>query len=128
MNRCRVLRVPRNGGAGGWKAGLAAAMLLITGGVSAMGTTTDTRIALSAQGPEGTGYSIECAVMEDGELHQMEFEGEVPLTIEFKGDSVDCRVVQTHGNGVLEIMLKKNGNVTRSRSQGPNSTMNIRIR
>lgn len=93
-----------------------------------MGTSSDSRIALSALGPEGTGYSIQCTVLEGSEIHQLEFEGEVPLNIDFQGDGVDCRIVQTHGDGTLEIQLRKNGNVTHSRSQGPNSTMNIRIR
>ncbi|WP_026278646.1 MULTISPECIES: hypothetical protein [unclassified Thioalkalivibrio] len=88
----------------------------------------ESRITLQASGPEGTAYSITCTVTRTHEVEEVEFEGVVPLEVEFEGIGVDCRVVQLSGPGYLDLVLTKNGHATRSRSHGLNSAMNLRIR
>jgi hypothetical protein len=98
-------------------------------GVHAMSTSpNESRIGLQASGPEGTAYSITCTVTRTHDVEEVEFEGVVPLEVEFEGIGVDCRVVQLSGPGYLDLVLTKNGHVTRSRCHGLNSTMNLRIR
>lgn len=100
----------------------AAALLAASAGASQAGV-----IELSIDGTEGSRFRGECRVGVAEQVQVLPLEGPVPLRRHLQGDSISCTIEQLN-EGALEVVIRKGGNTSRSRSKGPNSRINLRVR
>jgi len=86
-------------------------------------------ILLLITGDEGTRFQGECVINGPNGLEKtIELEGEVPQEQRFEGAEIHCSLTQITADGRLDVKLTRDGNTSRSRTRGQDSTINIRIR
>ncbi|WP_253447243.1 hypothetical protein [Halomonas sp. Y3] len=118
----------------GWMMVGALALLLgagaYTGGGSRMqaAETMADDIKVIIDGDPGTRFTATLNLLRDeGEVvHRLE--EEVPYRLGLSGHGIDIAVRQTSARGALSVEVRKGGNVSRSRTQGPGSEIRLRLR
>ena len=107
-------------------AALAGLCAMATGSAAA---DTEGNIQLTISGDKQTRFSGECVVtLSDGREETIPFGGSVPLERRLHGSGLSCRLQQDSEHGSLQVEVRKNGNVSRSRTQGKGSVVNLRVK
>lgn len=85
-------------------------------------------IHLLITGDEETRFSGQCviAARERDKLHALD--GAVPSEHSWQGGAISCEISQVSARGALEVVLTKDGNRTRSRTEGEGSVVRLNVR
>lgn len=106
-------------------AGLCAVFPLMAASSSQEQTMNAIRIEID--GTPGTAFSARWTIKNDGEIQEYrEPDGRVPASLKFEGSGVEGHV-ELLSDGQLDVTVSKNGNRSRSSTQGKGSTLNIGV-
>ena len=103
-----------------------AGLCALTAG-SAM-AATESNIHLTITGDDQTHFRGECLLrFSDGTQEAIVLDGSVPLESRLRGSGLACQLQQTSEQGSLQVEVRRDGNVSRSHTQGKGSTINLRV-
>ncbi len=85
-------------------------------------------IHLAITGAGETRFVGECVLTTPSGDETLALEGVVPLERNLNGDAIACSITQVSAEGHLQVEVRKAGNISRSRTEGRNSTINLRVR
>lgn len=85
-------------------------------------------IDIEVNGTHGTAYSANWTIYKDGNVYtHNEPDGRVPQRLKFEGDSIEAKVTLLT-DGQLSVTVNRAGNLSRSSTQGKNSTLRFKIK
>lgn len=102
---------------------------ILTLAVVPNGISQNANIHLLITGMEETLFTGECVIVtRAGNEVVHALDGAVPSERAWQGDAVSCGISQASARGALEVVLTKDGNRTRSRTEGQNSVVRLNVR
>jgi hypothetical protein len=89
---------------------------------------TEKNIQIVITGTDKTRYAATWTVIgNNGERHRFEESGYVPANFTYNGQAIDGTVTALSDSGRLEVEIRKNGNRSRSSTQGKGSNIRVRV-
>lgn len=104
--------------------GMLALAVLPATGESGVGSS----IQLAITGTPETLFTAECVVTTAGEEEVLALHGQTPQDYQIAGEKITCAIMQTSAAGHLQVEIRKDGNISRSRTNGKNSTIRLSLR
>jgi len=85
-------------------------------------------IVVIIDGEPGTRFAATLSIIGGEGDATYQLAEEVPCRLSFSGHGIDIKVRQTSARGALSVEVIKGGNISRSRTQGPESEIRLRVR
>lgn len=92
------------------------------------GASHNGNIHLSITGDEQTRFTGKCTITVSTGNETFTLGGSVPSEHAWDGEAIACEITQASTEGTLEVVLSKDGNRTRSRTQGQGSVVRLNVR
>lgn len=109
--------------------GLAALVAVLSTGAFAFQEQEMNRIQIDISGTPGTEFSMHWRVSDGGDVTEYREERlGVPAQFHYAGTALVGQVTLLTDDGRLEVDVQKDGNRTRSSTQGKGSTLNLTLR
>jgi hypothetical protein len=107
------------------KMALAAAF---TAAAAPAGAERGGNIHLAITGDEDTAFTGQCTITTRSGEETTSLDGVVPAEHSWYGEAIFCEIKHTSTAGALEVVISKDGNRTRSRTQGGGGTIRLSAR